>query len=426
MIENTFFQIGDTTFQGKLIYGNGNENEIECTLLKPHSNILQDMYQSEKGCIFKFNGTIENIGNFTAINCDVRDGIIPICYHFVEKDKELNYKINIGTLYIGISNIDKTTKNIKKCEFNISHQIPFLKNTKQIYISKHNFNIKFDENIIIKFENSVSLDELNQILFDLKIFFQILVLNKDIEIIEKYFYLEDETKIEEIRKYEKNGETNQSKASYLIKENDKFDIKRSLNLWFEAKEKYGKIFSYLSGILKETTIKHMEFKLFALSQWIEAYSTILFETKNMEKNIIKIKVKELKNAINTSNLSDEEKKNLIDHWNYDTKGHTFVQKLNQLFNKNDFFENLFDSNEELLKDIKCYRNNLTHLNEKDNFNSQQAINLYAILKNLIYLFMMDELQLQDDRNYDYFKNEANYFYKKYDALSKTLEKCKDK
>ena len=75
MIENTFFQIGDTTFQGKLIYGNGNENEIECTLLKPHSNILQDMYQSEKGCIFKFNGTIENIGNFTAINCDVRDRI---------------------------------------------------------------------------------------------------------------------------------------------------------------------------------------------------------------------------------------------------------------------------------------------------------------------------------------------------------------
>ncbi len=40
--------------------------------------------------------------------------------------------------------------------------------------------------------------------------------------------------------------------------------------------------------------------------------------------------------------------------------------------------------------------------------------------------MMEELQLQDDRNYDYFKNEANYFYKKYDALSKTLEKCKDK
>lgn len=410
MIKNTSFQIGNTTFQGKLTYGNGNENEIKYTVLKSHNNILKEIYDS----IFTFKGTIENIGDFAAINCDIVRDI----------DREFDYKINIGTLYIGISNLDKSTKNIKKCEFNISHKIPFLKNNLQINIHKYNFNIKFDENIIIRFDKSISLIELNLILFDLKIFFQILVLNKDIEITKKYFYLEDETKIQEIKKYEK--EKNQLKTSYLIKENDKLDIEKSLNLWFEAKEKYGKIFNYLSGILKETTLKHMEFKLFALSQWIEAYSTILFETKNMEKNIIKIKVKELKNAINTSNLSDEEKKNLIDHWNYDTKGHTFVQKLNQLFNKNDFFENLFDSNEELLKDIKCYRNNLTHLNEKDNFNSQQAINLYAILKNLIYLFMMDELQLQDDRNYDYFKNEANYFYKKYDALSKTLEKCKDK
>ena len=36
---------------------------------------------------------------------------------------------------------------------------------------------------------------------------------------------------------------------------------------------------------------------------------------------------------------------------------------------------------------------------------------------------MDELQVQDCRNYDYYKNEVKYFYKKYDALSKTLEKC---
>lgn len=426
MTRNISFQIENTTFQGDLTYGNGNENEIKCILFKPDSKILQDMFQSENGCIFTLNGRIENIENFTATNCDVRDGIIPIYYHSIEKDRELNYKINIGTLYIGVSNIDKTIKNIKKCEFNISHEIPFLKNTEQIYISKHNFNIKFDENIIIKFEDSVSLDELNQILFDLKIFFQILVLNKDIEIIEKYFYLEDETKIEEIKKYEKNEETNQLKASYLIRENDKFDIEKSLNLWFEAKERYGKIFDYLSGILKESTHKYMEFKFFALSQWIEAYSTVLFKTKNMEKDIIKIKVKELKNAINTSNLSDEEKKNLIDNWNYDTKGHTFVQKLDQLFNKNDFFKNLFDSNEELLKDIKCYRNNLTHLNEKDNLNPQQAINLYEILKNLIYLFIMEELQLQNDRNYDNYIKELKYCYKKYDNLSRILEKCKDK
>lgn len=419
MTRNISFQIENTTFQGDLTYGNGNENEIKCTLFKPDSKILQNMFQSENGYIFTLNGKIENIENFIATNCDVRDGIIPICYHFVEKARELNYKINIGTLYIGVSNINKTVKNIKKCEFKISHQIPFLKNTEQIYISKHNFNIKFDENIIINFENSVSLDELNQILFDLKIFFQILVLNKDIEIIEKHFYLEDETKIEEIKKYEK---TNQSKISYLIKEDDKFDIERSLNLWFKAKERYGKIFDYLSGILKESTLKHMEFKFFALSQWIEAYSTTLFKTEDMEKNIKKVKVAELKNAINASNLLDEEKNNLIDNWYYDTKGHTFVEKLKQLFNSNDFFLNLFNSNENLIKDIKDYRNNLTHLNPKHNLNNQQTVNLYEILKNLIYLFIMEELQLKDDRNYDYFKDEANYFYKKYEYLSETIKK----
>lgn len=426
MTRNISFQIENKIFCGNLIYGNGKDNEIKCTLFKPDSKILQNMFQSENDCIFTLNGRIENIENFTATNCDVRDGIIPICYHFVEKDRELDYKINIGTLYIGVSNINKTIKNIKKCEFKISHQIPFLKNTKKIYISKHNFNIKFDENIIIKFENSISLDELNQILFDLKIFFQILVLNKDIEIIEKHFYLEDETKIEEIKKYEKDEESNQSITTYLIKENDKFNIENSLNLWFEAKEKYGKIFDYLSGILKESTLKHMEFKLFALSQWIEAYSTVLFNTGNIEKDIKKIKLKNLKNAINTSNLTEQEKKDLIDNCSYDTKGYTFVQKLNQLFNKNDFFENLFDSNEELLKDIVRYRNNLTHLNVKDNLNNQQAVNLYEILKNLIYLFIMEELQVQDNRNYNEFKNTVNHFYKKYDTLYKNIEKYASK
>ena len=41
----------------------------------------------------------------------------------------------------------------------------------------------------------------------------------------------------------------------------------------------------------------MEFKFFALSQWIEAYSTTLFKTEDMEKNIKKVKVAELKNVM---------------------------------------------------------------------------------------------------------------------------------
>ncbi|MDN5100349.1 hypothetical protein O8C83_05895 [Aliarcobacter butzleri] len=415
MTRNISFQIENTTFQGKLIYGNGNENEIKCTLFKPYSKILQDMFQSENGCIFTLNGRIENIENFTATNCDVRDGIIPIYYHLVEKDRELNYKINIGTLYIGVSNIDKTVKNIKKCEFKISHEIPFLKNTEQIYISKHNFNIKFDENIIIKFENSVSLDELNQILFDLKIFFQILVLNKDIEIIEKYFYLEDETKIEEIKKYEKDEGPNQSITTYLIKENDKFNIENSLNIWFEAKEKYGKIFDYLSGILKESTLKHMEFKLFALSQWIEAYSREFLKDSALQ-------------IINNSLIKDIDKKFLN---SITGKNNTFRTNLNGLFIIKNLEQLVFDnlnSNKKdcLISDIICYRNNLTHLNVKDNLNNQQAVNLYEILKNLIYLFIMEELQVQDNRNYDKFKNEVNHFYKKYNALYKTIRKCANK
>ncbi|WP_323127360.1 hypothetical protein [Aliarcobacter butzleri] len=74
--------------------------------------------------------------------------------------------------------------------------------------------------------------------------------------------------------------------------------------------------------------------------------------------------------------------------------------------------------------MKYYRNKLTHLNVKDDLNSEQMVNLYEILKNLIYLYIMDELQLQDNNNYHKFKNEANHFYKKYENLSKLLKSNK--
>lgn len=400
MKKNIVFKITNDELEGILEYGNGNLIRINTYIhnIKDAFKIMQ---------LFNLSGIINNKEEFFALDCDLKEESFPLI------------EIDIRTLYVGMSNIDKDTKNIKKCEFRISNRIPFIKSIHKINISKYDFNIKFNETIIIEFNELVSLNELNQILFNLKIFLQLLVLNEDIEIIEKYFYLEDETKIEEIMKYQINE--NQQKTNYLIDDNDNLDFEKSLNLWFEAKSKYGKIFDYLSGILKETTLKHIEFKLFALSQWVEAYSTVLFKTENMEKHIKKVKEKELKNAINASNLLDEEKNNLIDNWCYDTKGHTFVGKLQQLFDKNDFFKNLFDSNENLLKDIKDYRNNLTHLNPKDNLNTQQAINLYELLKNLIYLFIMEELQLQNDRNYNKYMKEVKYIYKKYYNLSKLFK-----
>ena len=238
------------------------------------------------------------------------------------------------------------------------------------------------------------------------------MLNKDIEIIEKHFYLKDETKIEEIRKYEKDEEKNQLKASYLIRENNKFDIEKSLNLWFEAKEKYGKIFDYLSGILKESTHKYMQFKFFALSQWFEAYSREFLKNKVLQ-------------IVNNSIIQDIDKKLLK---SIPGNNNTFRTNLNGLFIIKKLELIIFDKQDknkkdDLIKDIVGYRNNLTHLNVKDNLNMQQVVNLYSILKNLIYLFIMEELQVQNDRSYTDFKNETNYFYKKYDVLSKTIKKC---
>jgi hypothetical protein len=417
MPKTVSFIIENKTFQGELTYGD--KNEIKCTLLKPHSEILQDMFESENGYFFEISGTMEDNKAFTGLNCFVRSGTNPLGYLLVDKNRELNYSIYIGTLYIGATKIDKNTKNIQKCEFKVSHQIPFLKNTEQIQVYEHNFKIQFNETVVIEFDKSVSLDELNQVLYNLKIFFQVLVLDKDIEIVKKIFHIADKTKIKEIVKYQKDELVNQLIKNYLIKNYDKFDIESSLNLWFGAKEKYGRIFDYLSEILSETTIKHLDFKLFALAQWVEAYSTVLFETPKKEKNI-KRKEKELKKAIKISNLLDEDKNYLIEHWNYDKKGQAFIEKLKELFSKNDFFINLFDSNENLLKDIKYYRNSLTHINVKDTLNMQQVANIYEILKNFIYLLIMEELQVKNDKNYAFFKEEAKYYYKKYDALSKTI------
>lgn len=391
------------SIDGQLYEGIFEDDTSQIKVISSIYENIQPLFEIfKKVFFFNINGIMNNKVKFCILNCIVSSQNIDI------NTKTYVYKINIGSLYIGDVDIDKTTKNIKKSELNISHKMPFLKKTKLINIPKYDCTIQFDEKIIITFSESNSLDKLNQIIFELKIFLNILVLNRDIEIIEKYLYLEDEKKVEEIIKHEQIIE---SKTSYLIKEYNNFDIEKSLNLWFDAKERYGKIFGYLSGILKESTFNHIEFKLFALSQWIEAYS----------REFLQNEIKNTKLDINKQKFLER----------VSGKDNSLRTNLNALFIIKNLEELLFNKENRnkkntLIHDIVCYRNNLTHLNVEDNLNHEQAINLYEILKSLILIFIMDELQIKDNEQYENLKKEIKYSYNKYDDLSRVLKKCKNK
>ncbi len=391
------FQLAETKINADLDL----ENRCIILDLNIYNSILKELNDYfNDGCIFNIFGEIdESEKKFSAFKCNV-----------IEFKLFGKTKIHFLQLYIGNIHIkDSKNQKVKKVIFQISN-VNNLPNINSLIIQE-NFSLTIlddKKTFQISVENTISLDEINKVIFELTTLFQIIILDINIELDKKIFYTQNNEEIELVLKSTKIE--NDKTINKLID----FDFinKETLIKWFDTKKRFGKIFDYLSGIFNNKASIYIELNYFLLIQWIEAYCGVLYESNINEKNIEK-KKKKLTEIINKSCLSEEDKQDFKDNVKYDKQGYIFSKKLELLFDGNETLKDLFNCDKTLLDDIKHYRNNLTHINIVDNLDNQEMHNLHEILRNIIYILIIEELKFPKSRFYDDFKKEAKRYFKLY-------------
>lgn len=380
---NTYYELRQTDILSLDIYK---------SILKELKNYFYENHQFDI-----FGEFDDNVKRISALKCNV-----------VELKPFGKTKIHFLQLYIGDIHIkDSKNENINKVLFQISH-VNNLPNINSLVIQeKFSLTILDDKKTFqISVKNTISLDEINKVIFELTTFFQIIILDISIELDKKIFYNPKKEEIELVLKSTKIADDKSiNKLISFDSINEDILIK-----WFDTKKRFGKIFDYLSGLFKASV--YIELNYFLLIQWIEAYCGVLYKSNINEKNIEK-KKKKLTEIIDKSCLSEEDKQDFKDNAKYDKQGYIFSKKLELLFDGNETLKDLFNSDKILLDDIKHYRNNLTHINIVDNLNNQEMHNLHEILKNIIYILIIEELKLPKSRFYDDFKKEAKRYFKLY-------------
>ncbi|MDX9961780.1 MAG: hypothetical protein RBS32_09970 [Aliarcobacter sp.] len=380
---NTYYELRQTDILSLDIYK---------SILKELKNYFYENHQFDI-----FGEFDDNVKRISALKCNV-----------VELKPFGKTKIHFLQLYIGDIHIkDSKNENINKVLFQISH-VNNLPNINSLVIQeKFSLTILDDKKTFqISVKNTISLDEINKVIFELTTFFQIIILDISIELDKKIFYNPKKEEIELILKSTKI-EDDKSINKLISFDSINEDI---LIKWFDTKKRFGKIFDYLSGLFKASV--YIELNYFLLIQWVEAYCGVLYKSNINEKNIEKRKTK-LTEIIDKSSLSEEDKRDFKDNAKYDKQGHIFSKKLELLFDGNETLKDLFNSDKTLLDDIKHYRNNLTHINIVDNLDNQEMHNLHEILKNIIYILIIEELKLPKSRFYDDFKKEAQRYFELY-------------
>lgn len=398
MEKNITLKVQDLDVIGQLKYGNDNKLEIFLTLPATQSHYLKDLFYNPK--TVNFNGKFEDDCEFTAFYCHVISASINL------QNAKMTYVIDIGKLYLNAADASDEMI-IKKVDVKFSSIEKWLPNNdnKKIFIKQNDCYITISNSFItIEPLHVVTLRQLNQILFNLHVFFEVVVLNSDVQTTKKFIYTVNDKKIEEIMRYKKEEKDNEN----FLFSYDTSNIENILNHWFETKSKYGRIFDYLSGILNESSIVHLELKYFVLAQWLEAYSRELLHGE--VKAIIKEHIK-----------SSDDKELLLSQ---SQNNNNFRKNLKDMFKLKDLKTLIGIQNSEYQKNfidqIICYRNHLTHINIESKLNNIQIMYLYETLKDIIYILIIKELDVAiDSKRIDEIKRK----YIAYKSLQDTIKKC---
>lgn len=390
-MEKNIIEIDGFKIDGQLIYENDDKYGMFFSLSIRQAEYFYKLFNNQE--IIHFNGVFSDKNEFTAFDSNVYNAKIDI------QNKKMKYKVDIGKLYLNASNVNEELM-VKKIDVKFSSIDQWISNdeNKKIFIKQNDCYITIS-NSFITIEPSliVTLKQLDEIIFNLRVFFEVLFLNNNVKTIEKFIYTVDDTKIKEVMRYKKELRANEQFLFHY----DTNSIESILNRWFGAKNTYGKIFSNLSGILNESSAEYLELKFLMLAQWIEAYSREYLN--NTFQTIINERVE---------NSNDNK----------------YRKNLKQLLQIKNIDEIIFGNSSKkkrdaLIDQIICYRNHLTHLNIKDDLNDTQMSNLYEILKDMIYILLMKELDVEiDDNRIDEIKRK----YMRHKSLEASIQKCKDR
>lgn len=420
MKKKVTLKVDDIDIIAQLKYTNDNKSEIFLTLPINKSQYFKKLFDNSEP--FNINGEFEDSIKFTAFDCYVVQSLYTPKNNSVadtltskiefdsnaESDRLRDYRIEIGKLYLKAHDVDDKI-HVKKVDIkfsSIDEWIPNDKN-KKIFIKQNNCNITISNSFItIESLNAITLKQVNQIIFDLLVFFEVILLNNSVKRIEKFIYTIDETKIQEIMTYKQETKINEQ----FLFDYSTNNIEDILNRWFQSKDKYGKIFNYLSGILNETSAEYLELKFLMLAQWIEAY------TREFLNNKVQAIIHE---NINNS----DEKQLLLSQYQNDNNFRKNLKDIMKIYDLREILDINRDEQNKLIDQIICYRNHLTHINIIDDLNNVQMLNLYVILKDMIYILLMKELNvLIDNHRIDEIKRK----YKKFKNLETYIKKCLDK
>lgn len=331
------FELNETLVSGDLDL----ENRCIILDLSIYESVRKELYDCfDQNYQFNIFGEFDDdIKKISALECDV-----------VNLKPFGKTKIHFLHLYVGDIHIeDSKNQEVNKVVFQISYVNNLPSIDSLVIQEKFILTILDDKTIQISVENSISIDEMNKIIFELETFFQVIILDISIELDKKIFYTQNNEEIEFI--LGSIAIENNKSINKLID----FDSinKETLTKWFDSKKRFGKIFDYLSGIFNNKASIYLDLNYFLLVQWIEAYCGVLYKS-DFNENDIKKKKKKLTEIIDKSSLSEEDKQDFKNNAQYDKQGYIFSKKLELLFTTNETLKDLFNSDKTLFDDIKHY------------------------------------------------------------------------
>ena len=371
---------------------------------------------------------------FTAYKCNIENSYGNLASGSIMTNAE---NISIGTLFFGewIENIDNIKINKGKVRFSYLERWlhKFIIETKSSSQKIEKFNIeleqfnkkldvKIDDNITIKashsweqkiennkkfvldteqylecfFNQSISFQEYNEVIYDLRNFFRFILPNKNIFTEKQYITFGD--KSVELYNSDKHYTRESDKVScgnflYLYNENTINDV---LVNWFYSQKKYGRIFKVLSSILDKPPFMYVEHKFLNVVHWFESYCRVEYPSTEQEITNFKNKMSKI-----IEQIEDVEDKRFIRNISKNKEEASFREQLIKILTDIELKKILcigrdpFDS---LISHIYDNRNKLTHTSKDSNIPYLEIGILSEILRDIIFIILLKILKLDNDKH----------------------------
>ncbi|WP_419773748.1 HEPN domain-containing protein [Halarcobacter sp.] len=271
--------------------------------------------------------------------------------------------------------------------------------------------------IILSFDNYVSINEVYQKIFILNNFFRVILPTKKIFVEDLLIKTENDKTYEILYKQTnyQNEDLNTSHTNFLYLYNED-NIEGILSNWFSMQKKYGMIIDSLFSIFDDKSFVYSENRFIAYMQWIEGFTRVAYPTNEDEKLEFENKIHKIIKQISSS--EDKEFISNITKYKFETPLREQLKKIIYEYG----IKNLLNLNSKeiksLINKLLKYRNKLTHISNKQEYDINELVYLNMMLKNILYIIFHKKLLLDKDNNaYEKVVRNLIHYYKEYRLIS---------